>query len=146
MVYAKNDRALFDYQILETLETGLVLFGPEVKAVKSNKVSLRGSYVKILNQEAWLLGAHISPYQANNSTDDYDPQRTRKILLNKKEVNDLWEKTQSQGLTIVPLKLYSKNNLIKLEIALARGKKKYDKRETIKKREVERKIRHQLKV
>lgn len=144
MIYAKNDRAHFDYQILETLEAGLVLSGQEVKSAKKGRVSLRGSYVKILNGQPRLLGAHISPYQPGNVPTDYDPQRTRPLLLKKKEVKYLLGKTTETGITLVPLKIYGKNNLIKLEIGLARGKKKFDKRETIKKREEERKIRRGL--
>jgi len=144
MTYATNPKAHFDYSILEALEAGLVLSGQEVKSVKTGKVSLRGSYIKILNAEAWLIGATISPYQQNNTSPDYDPQRTRKLLLKKKEVNHLFEKSQESGLSIVPLKLYGKKNLVKLEIGLARGKKKYDKRESTKKKDEERKIRQGL--
>ncbi len=138
-VYATNPKAGFDYQILETFEAGLSLVGHEVKSVKNGKVSMKGAYVKIINNEAWLLGAIISPYQANNVALDYDQQRNRKLLLKKNELAYLQSKTQEQGLALVPLKIYSKNNLVKIEIGLARGKKKYDKRETIKKREFERK-------
>ena len=145
MSFATNPKAYFDYNILETFEAGLVLSGQEVKSVKTGKVSLRGSYVKILNNEAWLIGATVSPYQQNNTSPDYDHQRTRKLLLKKKEVKYLFEKSQEAGLAIVPLKLYGKKNLIKLEIGLARGKKKYDKRESIKKREEEKKIRQKIK-
>lgn len=108
-------------------------------------MALRGSFVKILNQEAFLVGAQIAPYQPQNAPLGYEPQRTRKLLLNKKEVRDLWQKTQTQGLTIIPLRLYGRKNLIKLEIALARGQKKYDKREALKQQESEKKIRQQLK-
>ncbi len=145
MTYATNPRAQFDYNILEKLEAGLVLSGQEVKSIKNGKVSIRGAFVKILNNEAWLISAVISPYQPGNTPPDYDPQRTRKLLLKKKEVNYLFEKSQEAGLAIVPLKLYGKKNLVKLEIGLARGKKKYDKRETIKKHEEEKKIRQKLK-
>ncbi len=143
-IYATNPRAHFDYQILETFEAGIVLEGYEVKAVKSNKVSLRGAYVKIINGEPVLLGALVSPYQAGNVPIDYDQQRTRHLLLKKKEVQYLFDKTTELGATLVPLKIYSKNNLIKLEIGLARGKKKFDKRETIKKREESRSIKRAL--
>src|SRR3990167_5273880 len=136
--YATNPKAHFDYQILETFEAGLKLTGQEVKSIKNGKVSLKGAYVKILNGEAWLLGAIVSPYQANNVPPDYDQQRNRKLLLKKSELAYLQSKSQEQGLTLVPLKIYSKKNLIKLEIGLARGKKKYDKREAIKKKEFER--------
>lgn len=143
-IYATNPRAHFDYDILETFEAGVVLSGQEVKAVKANKVSLRGAYVKIINGQPVLLGAIISPYQPGNVPADYDPQRTRSLLLKKKEVRDLFEKTSATGATLVPLKIYSKHNLIKLEVGLARGKKKYDKRATLKKREEEKKIRREL--
>lgn len=139
-VYASNPKAGFDYQVLETFEAGLSLAGHEVKSVKNGKVSMKGAYVKIINGEAWLLGAIVSPYQAGNVPPDYDQQRNRKLLLKKSELAYLQSKTQEQGLTLVPLKIYSKNNLIKLEIGLARGKKKYDKREAIKKREFERRL------
>lgn len=138
MTYATNPRAHFDYQILETLEAGLVLKGHEVKAVKSGKLSIKGAYVKILSGEVWLIGATISPYQPGNTPADYDSQRSRKLLLNKKEIRDLSKKLET-GLTAVPIKVYGKKNLIKLEVGIARGKKKYDKREAIKKREFERK-------
>lgn len=140
-IYAINPKVGFDYEILEKLEAGLVLAGHEVKAVKNSKVSIKGAYVKILNREAWLVGAMISPYQLGNVPADYDGQRSRKLLVKKSELKYLIGKSQENGLTLVPIKLYDKHGLIKLEVAVARGKKKYDKRETIKKREVERKIR-----
>jgi|SRR3989344_2376425 len=139
-VYASNPKAGFDYQIIETFEAGLELTGQEVKSIKNGKVSIKGAYVKIISREAWLLGAIVSPYQANNVLADYDQQKNRKLLLKKSELAYLQTKTQEQGLALVPLKIYNKNNLIKLEIGLARGKKKYDKRESIKKREFERRL------
>lgn len=139
MIFASNPKAGFDYNIIENFEAGLELAGQEVKSIKNGKVSIKGAYVKIINGEAWLLGAIVSPYQANNVPADYDQQRSRRLLLKKSEIKYLQGKTQEQGLTLVPLKIYSKNNLIKLEIGLARGKKKYDKREAIRKREFERK-------
>lgn len=144
-VYADNSKAKFDYQILETFEAGIVLAGHEVKAVKKGHASLRGSYVKIIGGKPVLLGANISPYQPGNVSADYDPQRTRYLLLNKKEIKYLLGKAAEAGATLVPLKLYGKHNLIKLEIGLARGKKKYDKREAIKKQEVEKKIAQDIK-
>jgi SsrA-binding protein len=140
-----NRRAKYDYEILETYEAGLVLKGFEVKAIKTGKASLKGSFVKIKNNEAWLLNAHISPYQIKNTPPDYDPQRSRKLLLKKSEIKSLIGKTKQQGLTLVPLKLYTKKSRIKLEFALAKGKKKVDKRETIKKREFEREKRRLIK-
>jgi SsrA-binding protein len=145
MTFATNPRAHFDYEILETMEAGLQLKGFEVKAIRDGKVSLKSTYVKILGGEAWLIGATISPYQPGNAPQDYDPQRTRKLLLHRRELNYLIGKSEEPGITIVPVKLYQKNRLIKLEIGIGRGKKKADKRETITKREVERTIRRSLK-
>jgi len=116
------------------------LTGQETKSVKSGKVSIKGCYVKIIGNEAWLIGITISPFQPGNIPPDYDAQRTRKLLLKKPEIKYLIGKSQEKGLSLVPLKLYGKNNLIKLEIGVGRGKKKYDKREVIKKREFERKV------
>ena len=141
MIYASmndiitNKKAYFNYEILETYEAGIELKGFEVKAIKTGKASLLGSFVVIKNGEAWLLNADVSPYQSSNTTPDYDPKRTRRLLLKKEEIKDLVGKTHENGLTIVPLKLYNKNGKIKVEIGIARGKKKTDKRETIKKRE-----------
>ncbi len=136
--YANNSKAGFDYEILETLEAGIVLKGYEVKSVKTGKVSVKGSYVKIFNGEPFLIGATISPYQIANTPPDYDPQRSRKLLLSKKQISVLVGTSQAHGLTLVPLKLYGKKGFIKLLIGIARGKKKYDKRETIKKKDVAR--------
>ena len=119
--------------------------GQEVKAIRAGKVSIQGSYVKILGNEAYLVGGLISPYQANNTSEDYDPQKTRKLLLKKKELKYLTEKSQESGLSLIPIKIYDKHGIIKLGIGLGRGKKKYDKRETIKKRDVERDIRRKTK-
>ena len=130
--YANNPKAGFDYKILETIEAGIVLEGHEVKSIKTGKVSIKGSYVKILNNEAFLIGATISPYQPANTPKDYDPQRSRKLLLSKKEISNLIGNSQSQRTTLVPLKLYGKKGYIKLLVGIARGKKKYDKRESLK--------------
>ena len=136
--YATNSRAYFDYEILETIEAGVVLEGHEVKAIKTGKASIKGSYVKILNNEPFLIGATISPYQPANTPKNYDPQRSHKLLLSKKEIYKLIGLSQSQGLTIVPLKFYNKKSKIKLLVGVAKGKKKHDKRETIKKKDVAR--------
>ncbi len=138
MEYATNSRAGFDYEILETLEAGVVLFGHEVKSVKTGKASIKGSYVKILDGEPFLIGAILAPYQPANTPADYDPQRTRKILLSKKQISVLAGTAQTHGLTLIPLKLYDKNGKIKLLLGIARGKKKYDKRETLKKKDIAR--------
>lgn len=145
MTYSINPKATFDYQILEKLESGIVLSGHEVKAIKNNKVSIKGAFVKIIGVEAYLVGATISPYQPGNVPKDYDPQRSRKLLLKKTELNYLIGKCQEAGITLVPLKIYGKRGLVKLELAIARGKKKYDKREAIKKRDIEKKMRTVLK-
>lgn len=138
MEYASNPKAGFDYEILETIEAGLILEGHEVKAIKTGKASIKGSYVKILNNEPFLIGATISPYQPINTPKNYDPQRTRKLLLGKDEVSKLIGLSQSQGLALIPLKLYDKKSKIKLLVGVARGKKKYDKRETLKKKDIAR--------
>jgi len=135
-----NKKAYFDYEILEKFEAGITLLGMEVKSLKQNKASIVGAYVVIKQHEAFLLNATISPYQPQNASPDYKPQRTRKLLLKNKEINYLSDKTKQQRLTLIPLKVYNKNGLIKIEIALVKGKKKFDKRETIKKREEKRKI------
>jgi len=144
-VYATNEKAHFDYHIQETLEAGLVLAGHEVKSIRAGRCSIKGAYVKIVGGEAWLLGATVSPYQPGNVPPDYDQQRSRKLLLKKKELNYLMGKSQEKGLTLVPIRLYNKNGLIKLEVGIGQGKKKADKREKIAKREVQRKIERALK-
>ena len=138
MDYASNPKAGFDYEILETIEAGIILEGHEVKSIKTGKASIKGSYVKILDGIPYLIGAIIAPYQPANTPASYDPQRSRKLLLSKKEVSDLIGTSQASGTTLVPLKLYDKKGLIKLLVGIARGKKKYDKREIIKKKDVSR--------
>ena len=140
-----NDKARFDYEILETFTAGMVLSGFEVKAIRTGKASIKGSYVKIFNKEAYLVGATIAPYQPGNAPKDYDDQRTRKLLLKRSELKYLIDKSDERGLTLVPLKIFDAHGLLKLEIGIARGKKKYDKRETIKKRDVKRTISRELK-
>ncbi|MGB9726487.1 MAG: SsrA-binding protein SmpB [Minisyncoccia bacterium] len=139
-ILAENKRAFFDYEIIEKYEGGLVLMGSEVKSIKTKKMNLSGSYVIIKKNNAYLLNSEIPPYQPKNISFDYDPKRSRKILLKKKEINSLLLKTKQKGLTLIPLKVYNKNGLIKLEFALAKGKHLFDKREKIKKREIKRKI------
>ncbi|MBI4117331.1 MAG: SsrA-binding protein SmpB [Parcubacteria group bacterium] len=145
MTYAENRRVFHDYEIIEKYEAGIVLEGHEVKAVKTGKISIAGSYVKISDSEAFLTGAVISPYQPKNTPKDFDPQRTRKLLLNKKEIAGLIGKSREKGLTIVPLRVYAKKGIIKLEIGLAKTRKKYDKRASIRKEEEKRKIERTLK-
>jgi SsrA-binding protein len=138
MEYCSNPKARFDYEILETIEAGLVLEGHEVKAIKTGKASIKGSYVKILDGAPHLIGATISPYQPANTPKDYDPQRSRKLLLSKKEISAIIGTSQAHGLTLVPLKIYDKKGRLKLLVGIARGKKKYDKREAIKKKDLAR--------
>ncbi|MEK7653294.1 MAG: SsrA-binding protein SmpB [Patescibacteria group bacterium] len=147
-IILKNKEAAFSYELIDSFEAGLVLSGPEVKSVKNGRVSLKGSYISIdQSSEAWLVGAHIAPYlPAKGNQADYEPDRRRKLLLNKKEIHSLLGKGKQKGLTIIPLSVYTKRGLIKVEIALARGKSKVDKRETIKKREAQREIRRAMKV
>lgn len=145
MNYATNPKANYDYDIQETLEAGLVLNGGEVKSIKQGHVSLNGSYAKIIAGEAWLVGATVSAYQANNSIGEYDPLRTRKLLLRASELKYITDKAQQQGYTLVPMRLYSRRNRIKIELGLGRGKKKYDKRQTLTKRTVERDIQRTIK-
>ncbi len=145
MTYSENKRAYHDFEIIETYEAGMVLEGHEVKAIKTGKISIIGSYVKVSGSEVFLIGAVISPYQPKNTPKDYDPQRTRKLLLNKKEIAKLIGKTKERGLTIVPLKVYDKRGKVKLLIGLSKAKKKHDKREVIRKKEEKRKIERVLK-
>lgn len=142
---AVNRKARFDYHILETYEAGLSLLGHEVKAAKQGKLSLKGAYVIIRQEEAWLLNAHIAPYQPKNTPESYEPARTRRLLLHKKEIKSLIGRTKERGLTLVPLRAYTKQGKVKLAVGLARGKKNFDKREAIKKRESQKKIARALK-
>ncbi len=135
MSYADNNKVTFDYEILDKFESGLVLFGFEVKAIKAGKVSIKGAYVKIVLGKLQLIGAIVSPYQPNNTPNNYDQQRTRDLLIKKHQLKKLIGKIEQQSIALVPLKLYNKNGKIKLEVGIAKGKKKHDKREKIKKRE-----------
>ncbi|NCF75202.1 MAG: SsrA-binding protein SmpB [Xanthomonadaceae bacterium] len=145
-ILSKNKKVLFDYEILEKFEAGIVLTGAEVKSAKQGQINLKGSYITFLNNEPFLANARISPYKAATKTQkDYDPQQKRKILLRKKEILRLKGKLETKGLTITPISVYTKNNLIKIEICLVKGKKKYEKREAIKKRDLDRKIREKMK-
>lgn len=133
-----NKKAFFDYQISETFEAGVELLGHEVKAVRTGKANLVGSVVKIYGGQAWLVGATIGPYQAKNTPADFDPIRARRLLVKKSELAALIGKTAAKNLTLVPLRLYNKHELIKLEIGLGVHKNKSDKRESIKKKDIER--------
>ncbi len=141
----RNKKAGFNYEILDKYTAGMELLGTEVKAIKKGWGSLEGAHVVIRSGEAFLVGATIPPFQPANTVESYDPTRTRRLLLQKKELGELEKSLQNKGLTIVPIMMYNKGRYIKLDLALARGKKKFDKRETIKKRDVERDLGRSLK-
>ena len=138
-VITENRKARHDYFILESLEAGIALTGTEVKSMRAGRVNLKDSYIFIQNNEAFIEGIHVSPYEQGNRF-NVDPLRKRKLLLHKKEILKLRAKTQEQGLGIVPLKLYFKDDKVKVEIAIVRGKKLYDKRATEAKKSAEREI------
>lgn len=141
-ILAKNKKAFFNYEILENFEAGIVLKGSEVKSIKAGHINLQGSYASIKNGEIWLLGAYVSPYKEGEK---FDSERPKKLLLKKKEIEYLTNKLQDKGITLIPQEVYLKNGFIKITISLARGKKKYDKREIKKKRELERALRRRYK-
>ena len=143
--YTENRKARFNYEILEKYEAGVELLGVEVKSVRGGKMSLEGAFVIVRGGEAFLINSNIPPFQVNNSPKDYDPLRNKKLLLTKKEINTLTGSERNKSLTIVPISVYNKGRKIKVEIALVKGKKKHDKRETIKKRETDREIRREYK-
>lgn len=143
--YANNKQALYEYEVLETYEAGLVLTGSEVKSVKGGNVSLKGSYASLDGRELVLKNAHIGKYQQGGPQIFYNPTRPRKLLLRRKELNIIAGKLNQAGLTIAPISMYSRNNKIKIELALVRGKKTRDKRESIKKRETNISLRRLLK-
>jgi SsrA-binding protein len=141
---ADNRKAGFDYHILESFEAGLVLTGTEVKAIREGRVNLRDSYCRLDRGEAFLLNAHIGQY-SHGGYASHDPLRARKLLLNRAELNKLLGKTTEKGLTIVPLRMYFKKGRVKVAVALAKGKKSFDKRETIRRRETDRETRAAVK-
>ncbi len=134
---ASNKKAFHDYFILQKVEAGLELRGSEVKSLREGRANLKDSYVMFKGGEAFLFGAHISPYSHANR-ENHDPERTRRLLLHKREIEKLQSQVVEKGLTVVPLRLYFKGNHVKAEIAVVRGKKQYDKRETEKRREADR--------
>ncbi|MBI5641714.1 MAG: SsrA-binding protein SmpB [Nitrospirae bacterium] len=143
-IITQNRKAFHDYAIEETVEAGIMLVGTEVKSLREGKANLKDSYVLIKNAEAFLLNCHISPYSHGNIM-NHDPLRTRKLLLHKKEIARLQGKAIQKGYSLIPLKLYFKGSHVKVEIGLARGKKQYEKRETIKKKEADREIERAMK-
>jgi len=142
-VLATNRKARFEYFLLDHYEAGLVLQGSEIKSIRARHISIAEAYVRIIDDEAWLIDAHIAPYdQASHF--NHDPRRPRKLLLHRKELGRLVKAVQSKGVTIIPTKVYLKNGRAKIEIALAKGKKRHDKRQVIAKRDVERELQRQL--
>jgi len=141
---AKNPVAYHNYSINDKLEAGIVLTGTEIKSIRAGKVNLKDAYINIKNGEAFIYGMHISPYEHGNIFNK-DPLRTRKLLLNKREINKLLGYTSIKGMSLIPIQLYFKNNFVKLELGIGKGKKLYDKREDMAKKEAERKIQRTLK-
>ena len=144
-MYSQNKKAYFDYEIIKEYEAGIELKGFEVKAVKSGMASIKGARVVVRGGEAFLIGANIPPYQIANTPKNYDPERARRLLLTKKEIATLLGYEQQKGLTLPALSLYNKGNLVKLKFAVAKGKKKHDKREAIKKKDLQRDLKRSLK-
>lgn len=143
--FVDNKKVRFNYEILETFDAGLELVGGEVKAVRKKQMSLEGSHVVIRGGEAYLVGATIALYQPSNPDGQYEANRNRRLLLSRKELKEMISKSEQRGLTLVPISVYNKGRYLKLSIGLVRGKKKFDKRETLKKREAEREIGRSLK-
>ncbi len=141
---AVNRKALYDYEILDRVEAGLVLTGTEIKSIRAGKVDLRDAYARMQDGELWLHGAHIAPYDSGSYM-NHEPKRPRKLLVHRNEINDLGAQTAEKGLTLAALRLYLKNHHAKVELGLARGKRQYDKRRTIIERERERQARQAVK-
>jgi SsrA-binding protein len=142
---ADNKKAHFNYEILEKLEAGLALTGPEVKSAKAGHISLKDAFVTFHNTDAFLTNAHIAQYKQAGPQTTYDPTQSRRLLLHRKEIEYLRTKALEKGLTIIPLSVYTKHRLIKVELAVAKGKHTYDKRETLKKRDVDRETKRTIK-
>jgi SsrA-binding protein len=136
---AVNRRARHEYAVEETLEAGIALTGTEIKSIRAGRVNLAEAYARIEHGEAWLIGAHIAPYEQGNRN-NHEPTRTRKLLLHRDQISELVGRTQAKGFTLVPLKLYIRNGMAKLEIGVAKGKKAYDKRRTIAERDARREL------
>ena len=142
---AENKKAYFNYDILEKFQAGIVLIGQEVKSLKTKGVSLASNYVTLKNNELFWVGANISPYQPKNATKDYNPERTRKLLLERAEIKKLIGKTQQKGLTLVPLRVYTMQGKIKMEFGLVKGRNKANKKELIRKKEAQKEMEKALK-
>jgi SsrA-binding protein len=142
-VVARNRKARHEYFVLETLEAGLVLRGSEIKSIRAGQISLAEAYVRVDGREAWLVDAHIAPYD-QASYQNHDPRRERKLLLHRPEIRGLWEAVRQKGVTLIPLQVYLKDGRAKIEIAVAKGKKLYDKRQELARRDAEREIERQF--
>jgi SsrA-binding protein len=142
-VVATNRKARFEYFLLEEFEAGLSLQGSEIKSIRAGQISLAEAYIKVDGLNAWLVEAHVAPYEQANRN-NHDPKRPRRLLLHKKEIKKLWDAIRQKGVTIIPTRVYLKGGRAKLEIAIARGKKLYDKRAAIAKRETDREIERQI--
>jgi SsrA-binding protein len=143
---ARNKRARFDYDIVDTYEAGIVLVGSEVKSVRDGKVQLRDAFARVRDGEIWLHGVHVSPYEYANGFGAVDSDRTRKLLLHRRQIAELAVRTTQDSLTIVPLSIYFKDGLAKVDLALARGRRRYDKRHVIAERDAEREVRRASRV
>ena len=142
-VVATNRKAGFEYFIFERFEAGMALKGSEIKSIRAGQISLKEAYIRVDEDEAWLIDAHVAPYiQANRF--NHDPKRPRRLLLHRKEIHEMWDAVRQKGVTIVPLRVYLKNGRAKLEIAIAKGKKLHDKREAIARRDAEREMERSL--
>ena len=139
-IAADNRQARFQYEIIDTYEAGIALMGTEVKSIRDGKLNLRDGFANIRNGEAWLHNVHISPHSMTNLAYNHEPRRTRKLLLHKQEIRKLIGQTEQKGLTLIPLKMYFKNGRVKVSIALAKGKKLHDKRESLRKKQDKREM------
>lgn len=142
-IVSTNRKASFDYFLLEHFEAGLSLMGTEIKSVRAGQMSLADAYIRIDERQAWLMNAHIAPYDPASQF-NHEPKRPRQLLLHKKEIRELWNTVRQKGVTVIPVKVYLKDNRAKIDIAIARGKKLYDKRAEIEKRDTQREVARQL--
>jgi SsrA-binding protein len=141
-VVANNRKAHFEYFLLESFEAGIALVGTEIKSIRAGQISLAEAYVEVTEREAWLINAHIAPYEAA-SRNNHDPKRPRRLLLHKREIREMFDSVRQKGVTIVPVQAYLKDGRVKLEISIAKGKKLYDKREVMAKRDAEREMKRE---
>jgi SsrA-binding protein len=142
-IISRNRKAKFEYELFDNFEAGIELRGSEIKSIRARQVSLSEAYVRTNGRQAWLVGAHIAPYD-QASAFNHDPERERRLLLHKREISALWDGVRLKGMTIIPTMLYLRDGLAKVEIALAKGKRQYDKRQSIKKRDMEREVERTL--